>query len=249
MENFGKLTQILERLNSGEDREEVKYEAQQFLASISPEDLTFAEHELVAAGLQPEDLRHLCSVHMGMLEGEVDRLKASLAPGHPVHTMIAEHELILGFLDDLERVNASVQSMKAYDASREEWPQLRGIAHHLIEAEKHHQREEDVLFPNVEERGLYGPPQVMRMEHVELRARKKELQAIVDQVDALDFAEFKSRLNTVAKFITLTLRDHIFKENNILYPAAVQVIPDDAQWARMKEECDRIGYCCFTPKG
>jgi DUF438 domain-containing protein len=43
------------------------------------------------------------------------------------------------------------------------------------------------------------------------------------------------------------LRDHIFKENNVLYPAALEVIEDESVWTRLKQECDKIGYCCFKP--
>jgi len=248
MGNLDQLTQIIGRLNAGEDPERVREEAREFLATVSPEDLTFAEHELVSAGLAPEDLRHLCSIHMGMLEGEAEKLKSQLQPGHVIHTMIAEHEIILGFLDELDAVNRSIQSMERYEPGREEFVKLRHVAEHLVGAESHHQREEEVLFPEVERRGVFGPPQVMRMEHEELRARKQEIRQLAERVGAMDFGAFKSRLNAASKFIVLTLRDHIFKENNILYPAAVQVIRDAEQWQRMKAACDAIGYCCFTPK-
>ncbi|HLF85906.1 MAG TPA: hypothetical protein VI584_02375 [Nitrospiria bacterium] len=46
----------------------------------------------------------------------------------------------------------------------------------------------------------------------------------------------------------MTLRDHIFKENNILCPMALQVIPEKNSWDKMKAECDKIEYCCFTPE-
>jgi DUF438 domain-containing protein len=49
-------------------------------------------------------------------------------------------------------------------------------------------------------------------------------------------------------FIASTLREHIFKENNILYPMALQVVADEGVWQRLKTECDAIGYCCFTPQ-
>jgi DUF438 domain-containing protein len=39
---------------------------------------------------------------------------------------------------------------------------------------------------------------------------------------------------------------HIYKEDNILYPMALQVIPKD-EWETIKKKCDEIGYCCFTP--
>jgi len=44
------------------------------------------------------------------------------------------------------------------------------------------------------------------------------------------------------------LREHISKENDILYPISLEVIPEEIVWQNMKKECDKIGYCCFTPK-
>ena len=46
------------------------------------------------------------------------------------------------------------------------------IAKHLLGAKAHRQREEQVLFPELEKRGVFGPPQVMRMEHEDLRNQK-----------------------------------------------------------------------------
>ena len=43
-------------------------------------------------------------------------------------------------------------------------------------------------------------------------------------------------------------RDHIFKENNILYPTSLEVIQDADTWQKLKDACDKIGYCCFTPE-
>jgi|GEM_PF-1928779 len=45
----------------------------------------------------------------------------------------------------------------------------------------------------------------------------------------------------------LGLRDHIFKENTILYPAAFRAIRDPKVWDDILHKCDEIGYCCFTP--
>jgi uncharacterized protein len=62
------------------------------------------------------------------------------------------------------------------------------------------------------------------------------------------FNEFKKELDEVAKYIVLSLREHIFKENNILYPTALEAIDEKESWKRTKKECDKIGYCCFTPE-
>ncbi len=176
-------------------------------------------------------------------------MKATLPKGHIVSTLVSEHDMILGFLDKLRQVGDSIAQMPKYPGQTEEFRLLAHIAEHLVETERHHQREEDVLFPELEKRGVYGPPAVMRQEHDQLRPRKHELKELVERVGKMDFDAFKERLGELVGFIVPTLRDHIFKENNILYPTALQVIGSDAEvWQRLKAECDETGYCCFTPE-
>ncbi len=38
------------------------------------------------------------------------------------------------------------------------------------------------------------------------------------------------------------------KENEILYPMALEVIKEKEIWQKMKVTADKIGYCCFTPE-
>ena len=242
-----KLTDLLRRLNTGESTLAVREEAKEFLATVNPADLSLAEQQLIEAGLAPEDLRHLCAAHMEMMGGQLEQMKAQLAPGHVIHTLICEHEQILCFLDELDSLNQAIQRTAAGPLAQEQRDHLLHIAGDLVGAEPHHQREEDILFPELERRGVSGPPQIMRMEHEELRRRKRELLELAQAGASADFSAFKKKLDVASKFIVLTLRDHIFKENNILYPTALQVVRDDAIWAQMKEGCDRIGYCCFTP--
>lgn len=242
------LADLLQRLNSGEDPAVVREEARRLLASLDPADLSLAEQKLIDAGLAPEDLRDLCAIHLEVLGDQLEALRADLAPGHVVHTLVAEHDMILDFLRELERVNAAIQRMDRYDPTREEFGLLHHLAEHLVGAEKHHQREEDVLFPEVEARGVYGPPQIMRLEHDTLRPLKHELLELAEQVAELEFAEFQRRVNAAATVLVPTLTEHIWKENNILYPTALKVVPEAQEWVRMKGACDAIGYCCFTPE-
>lgn len=243
----GQLASLLQRLGAFETSGALREETKNFLATVDAADISSAEKQLIDAGLAPEDLRHLCSVHMEMLSGEVEQMKAKLQSGHVIHTLVSEHEMILGFLDRLEEVGRSIQGLGNYDACREEFALLTHIAEHLVGAEPHHQREEEVLFPELERRGISGPPTVMRMEHTELRRRKHDLVQLAEGVSEMNFADFKKRLAATAGFIVAQLRDHIFKENNILYPMALEAISDEETWRVMKERCDQIGYCCFTP--
>jgi hypothetical protein len=93
-----------------------------------------------------------------------------LKPDHPLYTLISEREIILGFLDKLEKLKEKIEKENFDEKDLKE---LKDISHHLIEAEPHHQREERVLFPEIEKRGILGPTEVMRQEHEELRKEKK----------------------------------------------------------------------------
>lgn len=246
-EKIKQLARLLKKLNSGQITEELKQEAKEFLSDLNPAELSMAEQELIKAGLKPEDLRHLCSAHIEMLQGGL-RQKSELPAGHMIDTLQKEHEIILSFLDKLEAVNQKIQAMETFKSGGKEWTELKHITEHLIGAEPHHQREEQILFPELEKRGVFGPPQVMLQEHEELRKHKHELERLGQEIGMRDFNDFKKQLNANVKFLIFNLRDHIFKENNILYPTALEVISEHEAWHAMKEKADKIGYCCFTPK-
>lgn len=246
-EKINKLKNILKNADK-KDPSEVKAEAQDFLESVSEEELITAEQALIEEGIGPGEMKHLCAAHLEMMEGNLEGLKESLPEDHPITTLILEHEEILKFLDELEKMGEKIEkATKSTDLSGDDHQKLRSITHHLVAAERHHQREEEVLFPEAEKYGLYGPPQIMTEEHVVLRALKKELDELAQHSEKMDFSEFKERLKALSGEIVQSLRDHIFKENNILYPAAIDVIPEE-DWLKIKEDADKIGYCCFTPQ-
>jgi len=165
-----------------------------------------------------------------------------------VHTLIAEHDKILEFLTQLEEINTKIQKIESYDNSLEEIESLKTVVFNILDAENHHQREEKVLFAEMEDRKITGPTRIMRMEHEDLRSKKELLKVAAENVSKLTFNEFKEKADETAKYIIFNMRDHIFKENYILYPTAIESIKGKKIWQDMKKRCDEIGYCGFTPK-
>ncbi|AST58090.1 histidine kinase [Thermoanaerobacterium thermosaccharolyticum] len=248
MENkIDKLADILKRLNNNEDPDSVKNEARELIEDLTAEELSLAEQKLVDEGIEAEELRSLCSVHIEMLEGQLNDLKASLPHDHVLNTFIEEHDEILKLLDKLEQLNNKIQKMKSNEESAAIFSDLKNTAEGILNAEKHHKREEDVLFPELENLGITGPTRIMRLEHDEIRLRKRMLVELSNSVNFLDFTDFKNRVNELSNYIVFNMRDHIFKENYILYPTAYEAIADDNLWNDMKKRCDEIGYCPFTP--
>jgi len=248
MQNVEKLTRVLRRLNAEETREQGRKEALELVREINPLELSIAEQQLIEEGVQAEDLRDLCTIHMEVLKDELNKLKSSVEVGHPLYTMIEEHDEILKFLTELDEVNRSVQKTEEYDPQNPGFAKLKELAEKILDAENHHLREENVLFPELEKRGISGPPRIMRMEHDDLRLRKHKIKELAQNVGNMDYDIFKKELNEAVQYLVFNLRDHIFKENHILYPSAFETLKEEGIWEKIKVDCDAIGYCSFTPK-
>ncbi|TCL56456.1 hypothetical protein EDC14_105010 [Hydrogenispora ethanolica] len=243
--NVHELAKTLQEINEGTIPAS---KAKEILASVNPLDLSLAEQKLIEEGTKPDELRKLCDVHLELIQMEAEELKKKLTPGHPLHTLFGEHDIILGFLDKLEEVSKRVTEKAHITEDDPDVKLLRDVAKSLVEAEKHHAREEDALFPALENQGITGPTRIMRMEHDELRAKKKELYALVHETKPLTNPESKAQLLDLASFITRVLKEHIIKENSILYPSAFQELKRQEIWEMIKQKSDQIGYCSFTPK-
>ncbi|WP_252217621.1 DUF438 domain-containing protein [Clostridium sp. VAP41] len=243
-----KLTEVLQKLNQVGLTEALRKEALDIVSNINPMELSIAEQNLIEEGMNPQDLRHLCDIHMEVLRGELDKIKTKLEPDHVLYTLISEHDKILEFLTELEEINFKIQKLKSYNSGSGEFEALKTVVNNILDAENHHQREEKVLFVEMEDRQITGPTRIMRMEHDDLRAKKKFLKQTAEEVYQLEFNEFKEKVDDTAKYIVFNLRDHIFKENYILYPTAIETIKEKEIWKDMKKRCDEIGYCGFTPK-
>lgn len=105
----------------------------------------------------------------------------------------------------------------------------------------HHGKEEDLLFPAMEEAGFPrdgGPIAVMLMEHAQGRAYVQSLSAALERVRAGDAAAFKDAARAASGYSAL-LSAHIGKEDNILYPMAMEALPAP-RWDVLKKEFDRV---------
>lgn len=113
----------------------------------------------------------------------------------------------------------------------------------------HHGKEEDLLFPAMGEAGFPregGPVAVMLMEHEQGRSFVKSLCEALDRVRSGESAALKDVARSAASYASL-LSGHIGKEDDILYPMAMDAIPG-ARWTVLKTEFDRIESERMGPK-
>lgn len=239
---------MLQEMRDGDISEDMKAKAKALLQSVDAKTLGLLEQELIQEGVSHDEIRRsLCDVHLEVLRDSLVKQRIEVRSPHPIHTLMEEHKLIVEALHHLADVVKALESCKRYeDLTAGDLAKLERASHLLVEAELHHDREEQCLFPMLEKHGITEPPAIMREEHVEFRAKKKELFQIVNKRDRCDFDTFKAKITELGGFITRELDSHIFKEDNILYQIALQVLTEE-EWKEVKRGCDKIGYCCFKP--
>jgi hemerythrin-like domain-containing protein len=95
----------------------------------------------------------------------------------------------------------------------------------------HHNKEEGVLFPALEDHGLTkekGPVAVMLAEHQTGRELTQKLRLSTEQMQAGNVHK-RDALIQSATAIIVHLRQHITKEDTILFPLADKIIPIEQQ--------------------
>ena len=100
MNRANTLVELLRRMNSGKDAEGAREEARDLLSEMSAEELSRAEERLSEENIGTEDMESLCEVHMELSADKKEEM--DVPPGHMMHTLVSEHDHILGFLDELE---------------------------------------------------------------------------------------------------------------------------------------------------
>lgn len=241
------IKNLIKQLKTKKDVSKLKEKAKHILKNLSPTDLGLIEQEIIEEGTTRKEMRKLCDVHLEIIKESMGKTEMNLKSGHPIHTLMEEHKMILDFVDKLQKTTDRIESAKDFDEVPEELEMLEHISEHLVEADKHHQREEEVLFPMLKKFGVIEPPEIMMEEHKELKSKKKELYKTVKEHKKMSYLKFVRKVKELVEYLIKELPDHIYKEDNILYPMAVKVIPNE-KWKEIKEKCDKIGYCCFTPE-
>jgi len=142
----------------------------------------------------------------------------------PTQILSDEHRVI-------ERVLGAVEKLaKGPVVALEPWKKaiefIRGFADQC-----HHFKEEKVLFPAMEAHGIPsegGPIGMMLMEHEEGRSYVRSMLAALSLVEAKDEAAKDSLLSSAQAYCRL-LREHIQKEDEILFRMADEVISAEEQ--------------------
>ncbi len=142
----------------------------------------------------------------------------------PTNILSDEHRVI-------ERVLGAVEKLaKGPVDALEPWKKALDFIRHFAD-QCHHFKEEKVLFPAMEAHGIPnqdGPIGMMLMEHEEGRSHVRAMFAAVSLIENNNEAAKDSLLSSAQAYCRL-LREHIQKEDEILFRMAEEAIPAEEQ--------------------
>ena len=149
-----------------------------------------------------------------------------------------EHDAILKMLDAMEEAARRLEAGTTVNVET-----LEGLLEFLrLFADKcHHGKEEDLLFPLLESRGLPrhgGPTGVMLHEHEQGRALIRQMVAGVEALKTGD-ASGAARWSQAGLGYVELLRAHIQKENNVLFVMAENMLTPEEQ-KKLADDFDKV---------
>lgn len=158
----------------------------------------------------------------------------------PSAVLKAEHQVILRVIGVLQRLVARARNGDGFEA--DSFARCVEFARFFADA-CHHAKEEDLLFPAMEARGMpreQGPIAVMLHEHTIARGLTKEM------ADGLEAGAEDRVVKAASDYIEL-LTNHIYKEDNILFNMGDQVLTADDQNTLCGKFCE-VGCRAFGGK-
>ncbi len=152
----------------------------------------------------------------------------------------AEHRVIEKVLDALEKLADAGER-----AAPANWQKALDFLRNFAD-KCHHMKEENLLFPALEEHGIPrdgGPIGMMLAEHEEGRAHVRAMAAALDNAPGNPDA-WQALRRRATSYIRL-LREHIVKEDEVLFQMADGVLNGDEQKKLLREfeehEAEEIG--------
>lgn len=231
-----RIVEILSLLHEGGSFEEAKALFNEEFDGVDVTEITSAEKALIQSGLDPAEIQRLCNIHAAVFKGAINEIHRSNyeheQPGHPVHTLKLENQVLQSLLTD--EIDDLMGKLKKGDWSYRE--RLIAAVKDLQQIDKHYARKETLIFAYMEKYGISAPPKVMWGVDDDIRDLIKDLLRYA--------AEPKAAFNPLAEKwegVKTEIEEMIFKEEEIMVPMTLDVFSLQ-DWEKIAADSFEIGF-------
>ena len=224
------IKSILKKLHDGEAVETLKTEFAVLAGSATAQEIAEAEQELIDEGVAVESIQRLCDLHVAVFQDDLDEQdEPQQAEQHPLRTYQKNNLGIETLLDKTVLLMKKARETGQYEF----WGAFWAVVEDLKAVDQHYTLKENELFAYLEKRGFSGPSKVMWGVHNDIRKLYKQLTGLqggspVEKAEQIAEAFYAFERD---------VRSMIYKENKILFPAAVEhLTADDWKGMNKKEE-------------
>lgn len=229
------ILKILNFIQDGGELEEAKKMFQAAFDQVDVAEITAAERELIAQGLDPRKIQYLCNVHADVFKGNIKENKENSEfekPGHPVHTFKLENIVLKSLVND-----ALLPDLAKWEkGDKSALSKLRQELKDLVKIHYHYARKETSMFPIMTKYGITAPPKVMWGVDDKIRKLIGQANLLISQKD-INKAEVSKAIKETAHEVL----EMIFKEEEIMLPMIDEVASEE-DWGNVKNEEEQIGY-------
>ncbi|MHC4927450.1 MAG: hypothetical protein ACYTER_09015 [Planctomycetota bacterium] len=238
------LTNLMLRINQGDDPQVLAKEANNVIANLEPNDLNSAQNRLMDYGLSQKLVHQLSSTFllMGLFEIQKADPRHNVSADHILFQVMTEHDLLRCYAADLEAIVAAIKDTDTLSDTSSEYRRLCHVAQHLNAAKEHFARECDVIFPTLSRHGFASLCRELNDLRTDIDMAINALINVALNFETYKLEDFKSQLGDVADYLIAALLRLLSKEDQKLYETALEKV-DEKVWTRMKAVCDEIGYC------
>ncbi len=233
------LKKLILDLHAGVETERARARFNEVVKNVSPQEIGAMEEQLIREGMPVEEIQRLCDLHVAVVQDSLDRQEEiDTSPGHPIHTYLAENEIITGLAN---RLGALCADERKDGFSGPGWAtEFHEVLGRLAGIDNHYLRKENELFPALEKHGITGPSQVMWGVHDEIRGQVEECRS---------YLEANSWEGAARAGIALArgIAEMVYKEEKILFPLALHTLNDD-EWSHVRKGEDGLGYAFKAPE-
>ncbi|MFC2035357.1 DUF438 domain-containing protein [Chloroflexota bacterium] len=230
------MKDIILKLHGGLAVQEAKDRFEKEVGNISSSEIAEIEQSLIDDGLSPDEIKQFCNVHTLLFKSALDQASSEeTSESHPIYLFRLENREIEKLVESLKDISGKRERVDVSQFKSD----IKGVLKDLTGINVHYERKEQLLFPFLDKQGFTGPSKVMWGKDNEIRNLMNKAAEDIGAIEGQDGIKIYLEKNLYPLLDEIS--GMIFKEENILFPTAIEKL-SASDWVEILQESNDVGY-------